>query len=48
MTTDIPPHRWPLRSATHPGVAQALSVTGHGAASAGPAIADADARWKER
>jgi DoxX-like family len=31
-----------------PGVAQALSVTGHGAASAGPAIGDADARWKER
>jgi hypothetical protein len=29
---------------------KALSVTGHGAASADPAIADADAhaRWKER
>jgi hypothetical protein len=40
----------PLTAAVRdtPGVAQALSVTGHGAASAGPAIADADARWKER
>ncbi len=40
----------PLAAAVRdtPGVAQALSVTGHGAASAGPAIADADARWKER
>jgi hypothetical protein len=40
----------PLAAAARdtPGVAQALSVTGHGAACAGPAIADADARWKER
>ena len=40
----------PLAAAVRdtPGVAQALSVTGHGAASAGPAIADADAGWKER
>jgi DoxX-like family len=40
----------PLAAAVRdtPGVAQALSVTGHGAASAGPAIADADARWEQR
>jgi DoxX-like family len=31
-----------------PGLAQAPPVTGHRAASAGPAIADADARWKQR
>jgi hypothetical protein len=39
----------PLTAAVRdtPGVAQTLSVTGHGAASAGPAIADTDARWKE-